>query len=135
MHLLIPKRNKPLGEISEGDLMAFSRWAIALEDAPEDKDGKLFYANIKMMMAEKGWSSPTKLLVNSILTDDRYTNEYGDEDIEGYFQAEAGKTLDDLHDEEVMNFIGDYENVVEEIVDFAKKPKKTSKKAKATMPE
>ncbi len=129
------KDGKKLGDAEESKLLSRSRWAFCLEEAPEDKDGKLSYANIKLLMAEKGWSDPLKLLVNSILSDHRYTEEYSDEDVNGYFQAEAGKVLDDLDTDEAAGFIGDFDNVIEGIIEFSKKPKKAAKKAKASMPD
>jgi hypothetical protein len=121
--------------MAEEDLLKFSRWATGLEEAPDDKDGKLFYANIKMMMAEKGWGSKCKLLVNSLMLDPRYGNEYSDDDINAHCEASLEKSLDDLDEDEAGMVLDNYDETVEAIIKLASKPKKPSKKAKAEMPE
>lgn len=130
-----PKRGKRLGDIPEQDLLAFARY-YAGEEPPDDKDGRLFYANVTMMMASKGWDDYAKLLTNSILMDNGYGEKFIDDDIEGYFKDEHGFALSQISNEDALNIIGDFDNVVDGIANYAaEKGSRKKAKGKPKMPD
>lgn len=124
-----------IGEMTEADRLKYCRWAATVEDQPEGKEDKLFYANLKMLMASKGWSSPAKLLANSLLETEGYGEAFTDEDVSKATQAELNKDLDDLDDDEALQVLGNFDAFIEEVIKAAKKPAKPSKGKAASMPD
>lgn len=123
-----------IGEMTEADRLKYCRWAASTDGADVDKGDKLFYANLKMLMASKGWT-PSKLLAVSLLETEGYGEAFTDEDVSKATQAELDKDLDDLDDDEALQVLGNFDAFIEEVIKAAKKPAKPAKKGKASMPD
>lgn len=117
-----------IGEMTQSDRLKYCRWAATIADQPDEKGDKLFYANIKMLMASKGWSDPVKLLSVSLSEDPGYGEAFIEENINQYTQAKFSKDLDDIDSEEALIVCSEYDDAIKEIMEFASKPKKATKK-------
>lgn len=129
------KSGDKLGDMDLNRQLKYARWAIGLKNPPKDAATNAFYANVMLMMAEKRVEKSTRLLMQSILSDERYGVEYQDDDINGYFQSHVKKGLDDLNETQAMNFISDYDNMMEELLEFAAKNNPQTSEEDGAMPE
>lgn len=92
-----PKSGKTLGEMPGESLLKLAKWSLTA-DQPEEKDARLFMAQVNLMRAEKGWDAEKVLL--TLIAD---CAEYDDEGVRsGTFNDADWKVFVKGHDEEGM---------------------------------
>lgn len=141
------KRQVKLSEIEDADLCGFARWARKIDPKKDaallgDAYNNAFYANVSLMMAEKGWTSDARLLLESLSCDPAYDVEFKDADVDAYF----GGPIQEMGDDAAAEILDNYEpsededgkvdeGVIAGIIKQANANKKGSKKKQTVLPD
>lgn len=124
------RSGKTLGEWEkedEGKLFTWAEWAYSSELEEDDKEGRIFQANILQMCAEKN-IRPGTIFTVKVSDHEGYNKTYSDNDLQAYLKESYGvSNFRDLKPENYVDMLRKFDDVIEWAEENHKKGTKNKK--------